>query len=225
MPGAMTFKHIAPRLVDKAFHVLVYDIYGRGYSESPKLTPEPTMYAIQLAMLLQYIGWNKVNVVGYSMGGSIAAAFGAWFPHLIDERIAFLAAAGLMDDPRFANESQTQTKPPATKFELISGISDAREFEKLQAGSLPGFAEVVKACMSGPLRQTGWAYDTLAKTDKKFLILHGTADQAIPFENAHRIQKIIPQAELLPIEGASHFFVMEVGAADKVADKLSEFFA
>lgn len=32
-----------------------------------------------------------------AQGGSVAAAFAASFPHLINERVAFLAAAGLMD--------------------------------------------------------------------------------------------------------------------------------
>lgn len=56
-------------------------------------------------------------------------------------------------------------------------------------------------------------------------MLQGTADQRVPFENAHRIQKAIPQAELFPVEGATHYLVTEVGAAEKVATKLSEFFA
>lgn len=34
---------------------------------------------------------------GPVQGGSVAAAFAASFPHLINERVAFLAAAGLMD--------------------------------------------------------------------------------------------------------------------------------
>lgn len=43
------------------------DTYGRGYSEAPKVAHEPTIYALQLALLLQFIGWTKVNVIGFSM--------------------------------------------------------------------------------------------------------------------------------------------------------------
>ena len=36
-------------------------------------------------------------VVGTSMGGAIAAAFAADFPHLVDRRVALLAPAGMLD--------------------------------------------------------------------------------------------------------------------------------
>ena len=47
------------------------DLYGRGYSESPKRKLETNDYIIQLALLLQYIGWGKVKVVGFSMVRSL----------------------------------------------------------------------------------------------------------------------------------------------------------
>ena len=56
-------------------------------------------------------------------------------------------------------------------------------------------------------------------------VLQGTADQTVPFENAHRIQKAIPHAELVPVEDATHYLVTEVYAAEVVSKKLCEFFA
>ena len=90
------------------------DLYGRGYSEAPKIAHDANVYAFQLAFLLQYIGWDKTNVVGFSMvsrsdrqstanlshvwqGGAIAASFATAFPHLLDESVVFLASAGLME--------------------------------------------------------------------------------------------------------------------------------
>ena len=54
----------------------------------------------------------------YTQGGSIAAAFCAWFPHLVDENIAFLAAAGLMNVRR--------RELFRTSFVLIYHIQDPR---------------------------------------------------------------------------------------------------
>lgn len=53
----------------------------------------------------------------------------------------------------------------------------------------------------------------------------GTADQTVPFGEAAKIQKFIPQAEVFPIEGASHYLVVEDGGWQKVTTKLAEFFA
>jgi pimeloyl-ACP methyl ester carboxylesterase len=46
---------------------------------------------------MQYLRWDKANVVGVSMGGGIAAAFTDQFPHLVDEGVGLIASAGLME--------------------------------------------------------------------------------------------------------------------------------
>ncbi len=43
------------------------DLYGRGYSDAPHTTYDANLYTTQLALLLQYVGWSKANIVGVSM--------------------------------------------------------------------------------------------------------------------------------------------------------------
>jgi pimeloyl-ACP methyl ester carboxylesterase len=50
---------------------------------------------------MQYLKWDKANIVGLSMGGGIAAAFTSQFPHLVDEGVALIASAGLMEVSAF----------------------------------------------------------------------------------------------------------------------------
>lgn len=83
---SLVFKDVAETLVSNGFRVLLYgqqthcftsmnalrhqrtDMYGRGYSEAPKLPCDPNLSIIQLALLLQYIGWDAVDtIVGFSM--------------------------------------------------------------------------------------------------------------------------------------------------------------
>jgi len=45
---------------------------------------------------MQRVKWDKAYIVGFSMGGGIAAAFGAAFPHLVDGRMAFIASVGVL---------------------------------------------------------------------------------------------------------------------------------
>lgn len=51
------------------FNSLIYpkDLYGRGYSEAPQTTYDTNLYTAQLAHLMQYIRWEKANIVGVSM--------------------------------------------------------------------------------------------------------------------------------------------------------------
>lgn len=45
----------------------VIDLYGRGYSDAPQVPHDPNLYAIQLALLLQYLRWDSTDVVGFSL--------------------------------------------------------------------------------------------------------------------------------------------------------------
>ena len=47
--------------------VLSPDLYGRGFSDAPSTTYDSVLYTTQLALLLQYLGWQNANVVGVSM--------------------------------------------------------------------------------------------------------------------------------------------------------------
>ncbi|KAH8108010.1 Alpha/Beta hydrolase protein [Cristinia sonorae] len=127
---SLVFKHIVEELVKAGFRVLLYDIYGRGYSEAPKYTLSTEDYATQLALLMQHIAWSSTYVVGLSMGGGIASAFVATFPHLVNSKIVLIASAGLLDPGHFRRwnheerNAQSQdagvcaAKPPSYDKEL-----------------------------------------------------------------------------------------------------------
>ncbi|KAG8932208.1 hypothetical protein FRC01_000130 [Tulasnella sp. 417] len=77
-------------------------------------------YTLEVALLMQHLGWEKAHIVGMSMvgvwgsdaphwqdqynlysvtqGGPIACAFAVNFPKLVDGKVALLAPAGLMQD-------------------------------------------------------------------------------------------------------------------------------
>lgn len=48
-------------------HTFPADLYGRGYSDAPLTTYDTNLYTNQLALLMQYLKWEKANIVGVSM--------------------------------------------------------------------------------------------------------------------------------------------------------------
>ena len=64
--SALRYLHTATML---NFNLLIYpkDLYGRGYSDAPQTTYDTNLYTSQLAHLMQYIRWEKANIVGVSM--------------------------------------------------------------------------------------------------------------------------------------------------------------
>ena len=46
----------------------------------------------------------------------------------------------------------------------------------------------------------------LEKHDEPVLVIHGTTDRTIPFSNSEQIVSMLPNATLIPIEGADHSY-------------------
>lgn len=72
------------RTVTKSFEsdyeCLVYDQRGHGRSFHPDNGYSPEDYAEDLRLILDELGWEKVNLVGHSMGGRNALEFAHRFP-------------------------------------------------------------------------------------------------------------------------------------------------
>lgn len=75
----------------------MYDLWGRGYSQAPAVTYDEALYASQLAMLLQKVGWDKTDVIGLSLGGAIATSFTTFYPEMVN-KIVLISPAGLIDN-------------------------------------------------------------------------------------------------------------------------------
>jgi pimeloyl-ACP methyl ester carboxylesterase len=94
---SLIYHRLVPYLTSANHRVLLYDLYGRGYSDAPQTTYDAPLYAIQLALLMQHVRWDSARLVGLSMGGSIVAYFTSTFPWLVENRVALLASTGLVE--------------------------------------------------------------------------------------------------------------------------------
>ena len=92
---SQVFNDLAGRLGALGYRVLSYDLYGRGLSDRVPGPQDAAFFLRQLDDLLTDQGLDEdVILMGYSMGGAIAAAFAAAQPHRIG-RVILLAPAGM----------------------------------------------------------------------------------------------------------------------------------
>ncbi|OJT09521.1 hypothetical protein TRAPUB_14020 [Trametes pubescens] len=237
---AMIWKDVAPQLAAKGYRVLLYDLYGRGYSDAPQTTYDVNLYTMQLALLLQYIGWSKADIVGVSMGGGIAVAFGAQYPHLVTDKVVLIASVGLMESSDMSRTTRLLSSP------LMQVVSSSYPFRlylqylanqklsgnpigdvvRLQSAHLPGYnAALASSIREGPLRSLAPQFAALGrhsrKTNGSVLIIWGTADEVVPYRYASRVQTLIPHAKLVPIEGGPHDIT--ISHPDEVSRALIQF--
>ncbi|KAI0758088.1 alpha/beta-hydrolase [Fomes fomentarius] len=237
---SIIWKDITPKLVAKGYRVLLYDLYGRGYSDAPHTTYDANLYTTQLALLLQYVGWNKADIVGVSMGGGIAAAFAAQFPHLVTDKVVLIASAGLLQSSdmsrttKFLSSPLMQVIASSYPFRLyLQYLADQKasdnpisELVRIQSAYLPGYnSALASSIRDGPLRSLAPHFAALGrhsrKTSGRVLVIWGTADKVVPYRYAARVQALIPHSELVTIEGGSHDITNT--HADEVSDALIKF--
>ncbi len=79
MGSAANWRRIAPAFYDQ-FQVLTYDQRGHGGSFKPDSGYTPEDYALDLNSILDDLGWDKIVLVGHSMGGRNALQFAQNYP-------------------------------------------------------------------------------------------------------------------------------------------------
>jgi pimeloyl-ACP methyl ester carboxylesterase len=98
---------LAARLARQGCRVMLFDLYGRGYSD----TPDPRVYrqdiGLYSAQILSALATSRVDwmagftLVGYSLGGGIAASFTYHYPALVDS-LVLIAPSGVMRRSRIS---------------------------------------------------------------------------------------------------------------------------
>ncbi|KIK00540.1 hypothetical protein K443DRAFT_679111 [Laccaria amethystina LaAM-08-1] len=241
---AIIWKEIAPKLASRGYRVLLYDLYGRGYSDAPQMTYDPNLYTIQLALLMQHLRWDKAAIVGVSMGGGIAAAFTAQFPHLVNDKVVLIASAGLMETSDISRTAKFMSSPliqtlasstPVRKYlqRLTNSTRGAEsnpltEIVRLQSAHLPGYnAALSSSLRDGPIRGQAAAFSSDGFKGRRVLLIHGTEDVTVNPKYAPLILSMLPsdtraRSKLISVDGAGHD--LTVSHCTLVADSLTAFF-
>ncbi|UWR22290.1 alpha/beta fold hydrolase [Sulfitobacter sp. S190] len=93
---------IAKSLADAGARVLIYDLYGRGYSARPEGAQTTAFFVTQLTHLLDHVNARQhMTLLGYSMGARIAANFAAQHPDRTDAIVMVAPALSGIVENRF----------------------------------------------------------------------------------------------------------------------------
>jgi YbgC/YbaW family acyl-CoA thioester hydrolase len=217
----------------EGFRRIAPDLRGMGQSDAPDLGYSMSIYAADLAALLDVLGVDEVVLCGLSMGGYIALEF-------LRQRRSRVRGLVLMDTRAEADTPEIRRSRDAAaataKERGAAAIADAMLPKVLAAATLgrrPDMAERLRSLMAGtPVpgivgalaamrdREGSEALlETLAPIPT--LVVVGEADGVTPPAQARAMAAAIPGAKLAIIAGAGHLPPLE--QPDATTERLREF--
>ena len=207
-------------LTKSGFCVLRYDLFGRGYSDRPKARYDIDTFCGQLRELLDTLGFERVILIGLSLGGPISATFTTRYPErvrklvLIDpagaRSVVLLKSAvaeimpgisGLLPDPlrsgRWAKKFESDFYDPANLKTFTEKYMVQLKYK--------GFMRAILATIRhGMLDDFSDTYRQVGIQETPVMLLWGRDDKTVPFAQSDIIREAIPQVEFHAFDHCGH---------------------
>ena len=213
-------------LLDAGYSVLVFDHYGRGYSERPRIKYTKDVFVQSLKGLLdsQQI-YDQVHLVGYSMGGPVVGHFTKEFPDKV-KSMSLIAPGGFMDEnptkdwwimkpligewflnvfgTRVVFQGNEDNDKPPREDPLALSQEDFIKKASIQM-QFKGFIHaLLSTARNFNLFTAQEMFSEVGGLNKPTLTIWGTEDGVVPFIGGEELMIHLPQSELLIIEGGKH---------------------
>jgi poly(3-hydroxyoctanoate) depolymerase len=212
--------------------LIAFDAPGAGLSGRPRIPLRMHGLARLVVELLDQLGLERVDALGYSFGGALAQELAYRSPQRVRRLILCATAQGLIGVPPRPLPALLLMTPARyyhpVLFRMIvpriAGGRTRRDLTQLdrQASArlarppdLIGYALQLYAA-------TGWtSLCWLHRLEQPTLILAGNDDPVIPVANARFMAWRMPAARLRVVEGAGHLFLLD--QPETVVDEISSF--
>jgi len=183
-----------PALVKNANRAIVIDSRGHGRSTRDARPFTYELMASDVVAVMDALRIERATLAGWSDGACIALVLGAQSP----ERVAGVFFFACNMDP-----SGTKDVEPSAKLSRCFG-RHVKDYARLSAtpDEFQTFADAI-----GLMQRTepNYTADDLARIAVPVAIVHSEHDEFIKPEHAEYLARNIPRAELVRLEGVSHF--------------------
>jgi pimeloyl-ACP methyl ester carboxylesterase len=165
--------------------------------------------------LVRSWGGGRLDVVGHSMGGMLAAELAVIAPELVD-RLVLVNAFGLwLDDQPAVDPFGPAAEVLAAKWHDVEGRPNPEPTIFVPDSEQPEEAVLFEARNRATATKFMWPFAErglrrrLQYIEAPTLVVHGTADALVPVAYAEELVRLVPGATLTPIDGAGHYPMLE----------------
>lgn len=204
--------------------LIAFDLPGTGRSARPRWPLRMPQLARLVTELLDELGHEQLDVLGYSLGGIVAQELAHRAPERIRRLVLCATTPGLPSVPpdpivttlmltpaRYWNRQLAELILP-----IIAGGQTARDPSALHAGLEMRLVQPPSAV--GYLYQlyalSGWSSHPWIRTVRHpALVLHGDRDPVVPLANGRYLADSLPNGRLHVVSGAGHLFLLDEPAS------------
>lgn len=207
-------------LSNSGFRTLRYDLFGRGFSDRPRVRYGIDLFCKQLVELLDTLGFERVTLMGLSMGGPITAAFTARYPERV-ERLVFVDPAGArpvtltrllkaVTTPGFGELALGLFGRRHMARSVVSDFYDPAHVKAFVGKYMlqmkyKGFMRAILSTVrNGMLDDFLPIFRKVGELGIPTLLFWGRDDKTVPFEHSQSLCAAIPQAEFHVFDNCGH---------------------
>jgi pimeloyl-ACP methyl ester carboxylesterase len=213
--GSLTTWSLNLSAFAERFRVCALDLVGAGESDKPEGDYSIPALADFLARFLTALGpdWQRVNVVGHSLGGAVALAFAQHHPERV-ERLVLVDSAGLGQeiDQALLHLMHSKPDPEHIRTELACFFADLSLVQqslidqvyqqRTQPGAHKALVATADAAFAGDRQQVDLR-EVLAAFPNQVLVVWGVADRVIPIAHAQEASRA-PQSRVEIFADCAH---------------------
>ena len=220
--NAHNFDNLAPHFAPR-YHVISVDVRGRGESDwSADANYSNDAYIADLEGLRQALGFERMSLVGTSLGGRISMTYAGTYPDRVERTL--LNDIGPQIDPRGGERIATTTRDAVTTFESMEdviawhcqqrvGFSSLSDSDQLTAAghavkALPGggftwkMDPAVRTAPRRPDPETSWKL--ARRIPGPVLLVRGGDSDLLSPETARRMVAEMQDCRMVEVPGVGH---------------------
>ena len=182
-------------------HVVIIDLPGFDSSEEPKTIWKLSDYVEMINALVEKLKLKNITMIGHSFGGKIAIMYA--IKYNIDKLV-------LLASPYKKKREELTTKQKVLKgLKKVPVLNKLANIAKNFIGSTdyknatPMMRDILVAHVNTDLRKE------VVKIKCPTLLIWGTNDEAVPYEDAKELESLIKGSGLVTYEGCTHYAYLE----------------
>ena len=221
------FDRVAGAFADR-FHVLALDQRGHGESQWPVPPAYATEdFASDLLAVIDALGWERVTLVGHSMGGHNSMAFSAWHPERV-RGLVILDSRPSIPVERLSTLRGRGQQRARRPYPSREAAAEAFRLVPRETAADPAFLRHLGE--SGVVeRDEGWFYRfdpdanrlrspadcwlLLPRITAPTLLIRAERSPNLPPEHVARIQQLVPHAAVVAVPDSYHHVTLDAPEA------------